>query len=643
MREYQKRGKSEKYQKLDQEFTKKYKSAAKKFMERKIEALRETKPGQAFKILKSMGAQPGDCLEDTFTFTLPSHQADGLTNKQSAERIAEYFARISAEYEPLIIEKLPKRVISRLSTKSSPPVISELACYEKIIAAKKPQSGVPGDLPREMIKEFSVELARPVKDLFNHVTQSGNWPDPWKVEYVTPISKVPQPETEDDLRPIALTSFFSKVMEQFVVMWLLEIIGGKLDLRQYGGIRGNSVQHYLVELMNFILYNQDSPEPTAVLACLVDFSKAFNRQDHSILITKLSDLGVPSWLLKIVISFLSNRKMVIRYKGETSSLKKLPGGGPQGALLGLLLFLVLVNDIGFNDQTNENGELITCKRRVKDFNELHLKYVDDLALLESIPLGTQLSRLPFDAPQPLAYHERTGHQLLPQNSKVFQSLIETEKYANQNKMKINYKKTKLMLFNPSKTKDFLPRFVLNNHELDLVEETKLLGLVIRSDLSWTSNTLYMVKRASKKLWCLRRLKNFGATTKDLLDVYVKQIRCLLEYAVTVWQPSLTVEDSLKIERVQKSALAIILGQNFKSYKSALLQLNLDTLAARRIKLCEKFSIKAQKHPKFSKWFKPNTTFSVTRSRKNKFCDVYYRTERFRRSPICYFTRLLNSQ
>ena len=117
--------------------------------------------------------------------------------------------------------------------------------------------------------------------------------------------------------------------------------------------------------MNFILYNQDSPEPTAILACLVDFSKAFNRQDHSILITKLSDLGVPSWLLKIVISFLSNRRMVVRYKGETSSLKNLPGGGPQGALFGLLLFLVLVNDIGFNDQTNENGKIITCKGRVK--------------------------------------------------------------------------------------------------------------------------------------------------------------------------------------------------------------------------------------------------------------------------------------
>ena len=128
-----------------------------------------------------------------------------------------------------------------------------------------------------------------------------------------------------------------------MVMWLLEVIDHKIDFRQYGGIKGNSTAHYLIELINFILYNQDSPEPTAVLACFVDFEKAFNRQDHSILITKLSDMGVPSWLLKIVISFLKDRSMVVRYKGQTSSMKNLPGGGPQGALLGLFLFLVLIN------------------------------------------------------------------------------------------------------------------------------------------------------------------------------------------------------------------------------------------------------------------------------------------------------------
>ena len=108
-----------------------------------------------------------------------------------------------------------------------------------------------------------------------------------------------------------------------------------------------------------------------------------------------------------------------------------------------------MNDVGFNDQKNENGDLITCKRRIKKFNELHLKYVDDLALLEAIDMKTQLHQAPVEARvQPDTFHERTGHQLLTKQSKVFQNLQKTEKYAEVNKMKINYKKTKLMVFNP---------------------------------------------------------------------------------------------------------------------------------------------------------------------------------------------------
>ena len=171
----------------------------------------------------------------------------------------------------------------------------------------------------------------------NKIVHTAKWPPQYKREYVTPIGKVPQPESEDDLRPIALTAFFSKVMEQFVVMWLLEIIGDKIDFRQYGGTKGNSISHYLIQLINFILYNHDKNDPTAVLACLIDFSKAFNRQNHNILITKLSDLGVPSWLLRLVMAFLEDRSMVVRYKGGVSDPRQLPGSGPQDTLLGLLL------------------------------------------------------------------------------------------------------------------------------------------------------------------------------------------------------------------------------------------------------------------------------------------------------------------
>ena len=69
--------------------------------------------------------------------------------------------------------------------------------------------------------------------------------------------------------------------------------------------------------------------PNAVLALMVDFSKAFNRQDHNILITILSDMGCPRWLLEIVMSFLSERELVVKHKGLNSTKKNLPGGSPQ--------------------------------------------------------------------------------------------------------------------------------------------------------------------------------------------------------------------------------------------------------------------------------------------------------------------------
>ena len=78
-----------------------------------------------------------------------------------------------------------------------------------------------------------------------------------------------------------------------MVEWLLKVIGPKLDFRQYGGLKGNSITHYVIEFINFVLSSQDNNDQTAVLACFVDFQKAFMRQNHNTLIVKLSDLEVP--------------------------------------------------------------------------------------------------------------------------------------------------------------------------------------------------------------------------------------------------------------------------------------------------------------------------------------------------------------
>ena len=490
----------------------------------------DTKPGRAYSTLKRLGAQPGDCT-DANTFTLPGHLADNLTPQQSAERIAAHFADISGQFPALSTSLLPDRVQTKLkSDLRQPPTVTVEDTWQKIQAAKKPQSGVPHDIPKQLLKEFSVELATPLQKIINKIVKSSTWPEHWKREYVTPIAKIPEPLSEDDLRPISLTPFFSKVTEHFVVKWLLHYIEHKIDIRQYGGMKANSITHYLIEFQNFILSNQESRNPTAVLACLVDFSKAFNRQNHNILITKLSDMGVPAWLLKLVMAFLTNRTMVVRYMGATSSPRALPGGGPQGTLLGLLLFLVLINDLGFSDQSNDVGEMITSKQNFKAANRLHIKYVDDLSKAESIPLKENVIPAPCDRPLPDPFRARTGHQLAPEKSEVIKQIYEISEYASENDMKINANKTKFMVFNTCKTIDILPTASINGEEINLVEEMKILGVVITSDLKFNKNTDYIVKKAFKRIWILRRLKNLGATQSQLLDIYIKQVRSVLEMA-----------------------------------------------------------------------------------------------------------------
>ena len=160
-------------------------------------------------------------------------------------------------------------------------------------------------------------------------------------------------------------------------------------------------------------------------------------------------------------------------------------------------------------------------------------------------------------------------------------------------------------------------------------------------LSWSSNTNYMVARANRKLWFLRRLKALGANKDDLKEVYIKQIRSILEYAAPVWHSSLTLEDSRQIERVQKSAIKIIQGQRYQSYTTALSHMHLEALYTRRNELCRKFARKCWRSNKFNNWFKCDNRVTITRQQNKKLCEVFSRTLRYEKSPISYFTKLLN--
>ena len=200
------------------------------------------------------------------------------------------------------------------------------------------------------------------------------------------------------------------------------------------------------------------------------------------------------------------------------------------------------------------------------------------------------------------------------------------------------------MFNNARKYDFPTNLTIQNVKLEVVEEIRLLGVQVRADLSWCSNTSVMCKRAYARMWMLRRLKPLGATNEELLDVYEKQIRCIVEFASPVWTSRLTLAEGNQIEGVQKCAFAIILADNYKSYNWALKRFGKKSLTLRRSDLNLNFAKKCLKNEKYENWFKKNNPTDIrckTRSDNTELLPVQARNGRFLKSPIAYLTNLIN--
>ena len=239
----------------------------------------------------------------------------------------------------------------------------------------------------------------------------------------------------------------------------------------------------------------------------------------------------------------------------------------------MFLFLILINFAGFksHELVNNLGEVITKSiPKRKPIKNKHMKYIDDMSLLTSVDLKQSLENDP-NLVRPRNFHDRTGHILPRRNCVISDQLNQLSKYVKHHQMKINEEKTKVMLFNSTKKWDFSPSVSLGIRDtnLEVVDEIKLLGIIITSDMKWHRNTSQLCEKGYRRLWMLRNLKRLGATISELLDVYIKQCRSILELAAPVWTPGLTDDNILEFERVQKAACAIILGRNYCGYSDAL--------------------------------------------------------------------------
>ena len=283
-----------------------------------------------------------------------------------------------------------------------------------------------------------------------------------------------------------------------MLQWLLRFISEKLDRDQFGGAKGHSVAHYLIEIINFVLYNQDLTEPVSTLLTAVDIHKGFNKVSHDKTITILArEMEVPGWLLRIVANYLSGRSFKIRYSNETSTCRQMPGGTAAGTILGLNLFLILFNGAGPKPNPRGIGQIITkplSKRR--PISQAKVKWIDDVTVCTAIDLKSSLVTEDRLVPRPLEYHARTEHQL-PQNLNTMQDEIDyLTEYTDNHLMSINTKKTKAMLCNSRRKWDFMPELnIKGEHTIEVVDEIKVVGFILRSDMKTYSNTSFITGKA----------------------------------------------------------------------------------------------------------------------------------------------------
>ena len=162
-----------------------------------------------------------------------------------------------------------------------------------------------------------------------------------------------------------------------------------------------------------------------------------------------------------------------------------------------------------------------------------------------------------------------------------------ELWSKNNSMKLNFKKTKEMIFGSVQKNPPAPLCV-NGNVIDTVKCFKLLGINISDDLRWNAHVDALCAKVVSRLYFLKILKHSGLPQNDLLCFYKSVIRSVVEYGCVVWHHNLTTAQSDRLEALQTRALRIILHPVTLPYNTALTLCEIESLKLRRCKFQQKF-------------------------------------------------------
>ena len=201
----------------------------------------------------------------------------------------------------------------------------------------------PDLIPAFLIKDCAVVFTKMLLFIFNLMLRSASFPQKWKISRVCPVYKKGESSEIINYRPITIICNFGKIFEIILHSTIYSHVSDAISSDQHGVMKGRSTVSNLVCKAQFLCESLDRGNQVDVI--YTDFSKAFNRLDHSTLISKLDNFSFSYPLLRLIQSYLLNRHQFVQYRGYKCASFWQKSGVPQESILGTLYFVKFIDGI----------------------------------------------------------------------------------------------------------------------------------------------------------------------------------------------------------------------------------------------------------------------------------------------------------